>query len=82
MHGTRVRVSQNCSFHTAFAHFAVNVLGTWAPFDVNADALQNSAAVLTLAGHDVWGSASCSGKGLFRLLKCFTLARGILLATI
>jgi hypothetical protein len=30
----------------------------------------------------VRGSASCSGKGLVRLLKCFTVARGILLLTV
>jgi hypothetical protein len=30
----------------------------------------------------VRGSASCSGKGLVRLLKCFTVARGILLTTV
>jgi hypothetical protein len=30
----------------------------------------------------LWGSASCSGKGLVRLLKFFTVARGILLTTV
>jgi hypothetical protein len=39
------------SFHTAFAIFAENVLRTWTSFVVDADALQNSAAVLTLAVH-------------------------------
>jgi hypothetical protein len=30
----------------------------------------------------VQGSSSCSGKGLFRLLNCFSVARGILCSTV